>query len=169
MDIFAHALWGNLEYRLIPQTRDHPHIIGWGIFFSIFPDLFTFTYPFLWLNYHKFVTKKLKTWPKTSEEYEALPVAGITHRLYDYSHSLVVWAVITGVTWVVIGSFPWVLLGWATHILIDIPTHEHGFFDTPFLWPLSSFKINGYRWDHKDIMAFNITALVIVYMLLFYT
>ena len=169
MDIFSHALWGNLEYRLIPQTKNDPHLIGWGIFFSIVPDLFTFTYPFLWILWHRFVTKQIKEWPKTPDEYEALPIAKFTHRLYDLSHSLVIWAVIAGISWVVMGAFPWILLGWATHIIIDIPCHEENFFKTPFLWPLSKLGIDGYAWDNKDFMALNISALIVTYIFFFYT
>ena len=168
MDVFSHALWGNLQYRLIPQTRDNELVIGWGIFFSIFPDLFTFSYPFFWLIWHCKIKKTL-SWPKTPAEYEALPIAGITHRLYDISHSLVVWSAVTGITWVFLGSFPWVLLGWVTHIIIDIPTHEKDFFMTPFLWPISRAGFDGYAWDNKDFMALNISMIIITYILFFYT
>lgn len=169
MDIFSHALWGNLEYRLIPQTKDDPQIIGWGIVFSILPDLFTFTYPFLWIMWHRYVTKRMTNFPESPEEYENLPIAAMTHRLYDYSHSIVVWAVVTGIVWLAMGSFPWVLLGWVTHILIDIPTHEKGFFETPVFWPISRISVDGYAWNNRDFMAFNIMVLIATYMLFFYT
>jgi hypothetical protein len=169
MDVFSHALWGNLEFRLIPQTREHPHLIGWGIFFSVFPDLLTFTYPFLWLLWHRYIVKDLTKWPETPADYEALPIAKITHTLYDYSHSIVIWTGVTAIVWAIMGSFPWILIGWVTHIFIDMPVHERDFFITPFLWPLSRFGIDGYAWNNRDFMAFNIITLIATYMLFFYT
>ena len=163
MDIFSHALWGNLQFRLIPQTKNHPHLIGWGIFFNIFPDLFTFTYPFLWILWNRFVTKKLEHWPRNQFEYEALPISDLTWRLYQWSHSIFIWAIVTGLTWFVLGVFPWPLLGWVTHIFIDIPTHEKNFYPTPYLWPLSHPYVDGWAWARKSIVIANTSALIIAY------
>lgn len=168
MDIFSHLLWGNLEYRLIPQTKHDNKLIYGGIFFSIFPDLIAFTYPFCWLIWHRFIQRDLKHWPGSPAEYEALPCAALTYKLYRVSHSLVVWLVVFCLVWKWIGFFPWVLLGWATHILIDIPTHTKGFFATPFLWPISKFTINGYAWDNRDFMAFNIMVIIMAYLVFIY-
>lgn len=165
MDIFSHALWGNLEYRVIPQTKHNPTLIWEGIFMSVFPDLFSFTYAFIWIAMQR-MRGRLVRWPQTPEEFEILPIAPLTRRLYEFSHSLVIWALVFSVSWAVLGKVPWPLLGWATHILIDIPTHEKNFYPTPFLWPLSSFMVDGYAWARKRIMMLNVCLLIIGYVLL---
>jgi hypothetical protein len=50
----------------------------------------------------------------------------------------------------------WILAAWGLHILIDIPTHSLALFPTPFLWPVSDFKVNGIGWDNPIILAIDI-------------
>ena len=166
MDIFSHALWGNIEYRVISQTKHNPTLIWEGVLFSIFPDLFSFTYAFCWITVQR-MRGKLIRWPRTPEEFELLPIAQITRRLYELSHSIIVWAVVFFTSWFILGKLPWPLLGWATHILIDIPTHEKNFYPTPFLWPISNFMVDGYAWARRRIMFLNAFALIIAYALFF--
>jgi hypothetical protein len=60
------------------------------------------------------------------------------------------------------------LFGWLLHILIDIPTHLIGHFATPFLWPISNFKINGIAyWREPIVMIIDIILLIIVWIILF--
>lgn len=167
MDIFSHGVWGNLQYRLIPYTREHSYLIGWGIFFSVFPDLLAFGHAFIWM-FIKRLKGELKRFPRTPEEYEVLPIHRSTLILYNFSHSLIIWALVVLISWIIIGTFPWPLLGWAVHIVIDIPTHEVNFYPTPYLWPLPHKKINGYSWANRDFMAFNIMAIVAAYILFIY-
>jgi len=60
------------------------------------------------------------------------------------------------------------LLAWALHIIIDIPTHSYELFPTPFLWPISDFKINGIPWDNSIILIPDIILLIILYTFWFY-
>lgn len=63
-------------------------------------------------------------------------------------------------------KWPWLMGGWVLHIIIDIPTHTKAFFATPFLWPLSNFKIDGISWGTLWFMLINYSALVLVYLLI---
>jgi len=38
------------------------------------------------------------------------------------------------------------LAAWCLHILIDIPTHQRGTWATRFLFPISSYTVNGWDW-----------------------
>jgi len=85
--------------------------------------------------------------------------------LYDPSHSLVVFLSVFALTWLIFGRPVWVLLGWALHVLMDIPTHSARY-PTPFLWPISSFRIIGIAWYQRWFMLLNYTALAAVFLLL---
>lgn len=77
---------------------------------------------------------------------------GITHAapfitdLYGVSHSFIVSFAVIGIVYLVKKKFPYEMLAWPFfHILMDIPGHEH--FQTPFLYPLSDFKVQGlFNW-----------------------
>jgi hypothetical protein len=48
---------------------------------------------------------------------------------------------------------------------MDIPTHSERF-PTPFLWPLSSYRIIGISWRQGWFMALDVSALAVVFWLL---
>jgi hypothetical protein len=85
--------------------------------------------------------------------------------LYNTTHSLIVFAVVFGLFWIVSRRLLWILAAWGLHILIDIPTHSLALFPTPFLWPVSDFKVNGIGWDNPIILAIDIILLIAVYSL----
>lgn len=118
MDTLAHGLW---TYALSRTRQRSPWKLL--VFFGILPDL-------LWL-------------PTI-----LLGRLGFNNTLfiilYNISHSLVVWILVTLIISAVRGRFFWATWPWALHILIDIPGHPD--FHTPFLWPVSSWTIAGW-WD----------------------
>ena len=59
------------------------------------------------------------------------------------------------------------MLGWGLHILIDIPTHSYQFYPTPLLWPVSSWKFNGFSWTTPWFIIVNYLAILLVYALLY--
>jgi hypothetical protein len=85
--------------------------------------------------------------------------------LYQFSHSLVVWAFVFGVVWYFSKRPRYELLGWALHIFIDIPSHAIGFYPTPFLFPLSDYRFPyGVSWGNTWYMITNYTALAFVWI-----
>lgn len=58
--------------------------------------------------------------------------------------------------------------GWLLHILMDIPSHSYDFYPTPFLWPISDFKINGFHWGTPWFMITNYSLIIISYLILYF-
>ena len=147
MDVFAHGLWTyaiyyKKKYRLLATL------------FGVAPDLFAFGFFFL----HNLITNSLSlSRPSVSSIPEYVFMG------YNFSHSLVIFFFVVGIVYFITREIPWVMGGWLLHILIDIPSHTREFFPTPFLWPISSFKISGISWGNKYFMITNYTALILVY------
>lgn len=164
MDIFAHGLWTNLMYKAVPQTRRDAKTTNWGIFFGIFPDLFAFTPLFVYIFYQAIFRAQKLVFAHPEDNGQSIPLSDLTHQLYSFSHSLVIWAIVFLVAWAIFKKLPWVLFGWALHICIDIFSHNSHFFPTPFLWPISGFHVNGWAWAEPVFMLVNYGALLILYL-----
>lgn len=164
MDILAHTLWANAGARGVNSLRakkGKPKIIhpGWTGFWGVFPDFFAFTIPFI-LVIFRVITGELSL---SSFGEHHVPVAGfdLAAYLYQYSHSLVVWAAVFIIVWIISKRPRWELLGWALHILIDIPSHVIDFYPTPFLFPISEYRFPyGIQWSNMWYMIINYAALV---------
>jgi len=158
MDFFAHGLWAGAIFN---RSR---HI--WrAVFFGIMPDLFSFgilTFIFFFTNGFN-----RPDFSKTEPPDPSL-VPQYVHGLYNITHSLVVFfLVFILVSWLS-KRFFWSMTAWALHILIDIPTHSYNFFPTPFLWPISSYKVDGISWGTPWFMVVNYSAIVITYVIIYY-
>ncbi len=170
MDIFAHTLWTNAGARganaLAEKKQKKFHInVGWTAFWGVFPDLFAFGVPFI-LTLYKIISGQAS--PDSFGAHHGL-IAGfdIAHFLYQYSHSLVIWAVVFLVVWIVSKRPRYELLGWMLHILIDIPSHTLSFFPTPFLFPLSQYVFPyGVQWSNMWYMLINYTALAVTWIMI---
>ena len=153
MDIISHGLWGGAAFG-----RKNKHNFLASFIFGIGPDFIAFA-PF-------FVSMflGLNDWPGFST---ASPVPGTIPNyvflLYQYSHSLIIFAVIFLLIWAFLRKPLWESLAWPLHILLDIPLHGEGFFPTPFLWPFSNFHIDGVPWAHPLIFIPNVIMLVAFY------
>jgi hypothetical protein len=87
------------------------------------------------------------------------------HVSYSITHSLVVWTAVAGTIWYFSRGFPWIVGAWGLHVICDIPLHELSFFPTPYLWPLPTPLVNGYRWAQPAIMIPNYAAIIVAYTL----
>ena len=174
MDILAHGLWSGIIAKTANKhgLNKKPLKIRRFIFWSIFPDIFTFTFIFVWffgsilLGYgtlanlpHYQITE-----PMPQNTYFVLQ---ITHWLYNFSHSLVIFLAVFAVASLKKKGAPWVMTGWLTHILIDIPTHSYAHFPTPFLWPLSNWKFDGISWSNPWFGIVNYALIILVYFWLY--
>ncbi len=179
MDIFAHTLWTNAAARGANAVAEKKgksfHLsVAWTAFWGVFPDLFAFTIPFVF-RFYLFLTGSAGVSsffhrPAVSEE-SGLVNDGfdLARNLYQYSHSLVIWAFVFLVVWFFYKRPRFELLGWALHILIDIPSHALSFFPTPFLFPISDYRFPyGVQWSNSWYMMINYTALAIVWIRIFW-
>lgn len=154
MDIFSHGLYGG-----IATGRKNKKNYWIALLFGMGPDLLSFG-PFFLINFFKFESWFRENFvPPTSVE-----VPQIIHTLYDFTHSLVIYALFFALLWW-LGKkdFAKLTLAWPLHILVDIPTHSNAFFPTPFLWPLSDFSVNGIPWSEPIIFFPNVALIIILY------
>ena len=171
MDVFSHGLWSVAIYKGA-NIKAKQRMKAWlAVLFGVFPDVFSFAPIFIWLfgglifgysNFYDF--------PKYDEMEPTKPdtvlIFKITSLLYNFSHSLAAFSVIFGIAYLIFKRPVWEMLAWLLHILIDIPTHNYKFYPTPFLWPASDFKFDGFSWSEPWFMILNYSALIIVFILL---
>lgn len=145
MNIVAHGLWG---VALTPKK--HFHQIKWSMFWSVFPDL-----PFLAV----FIPYVLWKGLYSPSDWADLPRT-IVH-IYSASHSLVIWTVVAAAAFMS-KKWRWPMIFWLLHILADIPGHTY--FQTPFLFPVSEFKLSGiFSWGNYAISTIShLIPLIII-------
>lgn len=165
MDVFAHGLWTNALYRVLPPTRNNKKTIWWGVVFGLLPDLVSFTPVFAYYFAQIFLGRSVAF--GHIEDYPNNPFFEYAVQSYNISHSMVIYLVGAGLIWLLIRKFPWFTLGWGLHILIDIFSHTQEFFATPFLYPISNFKISVISWSHPTFMVINYVALALFYFWLY--
>jgi hypothetical protein len=179
MDIFSHGLWTAaaakaVNNKLTTKKERRPLNIWFATFWGIFPDLFAFIIPFIWIAWG-FLSGSITVadLPRTSSQVEP-PIGGrlyavtrLANSLYNISHSAIIFVSVFAIVWLLARRPVLELGGWLLHILIDIPTHSYRFYPTPFLWPISGWKFHGISWGTPWFMILNCAALVVVYVLLF--
>lgn len=135
----------------------------WTAFFiGIAPDLFSFGIFFIATILK--ITPDI-AWHAGPDNLEIVP--GYVSHLYNITHSLIIFFIVYLLAWIILKK-PFIpLLAWGLHIAVDIPTHSSAFFPTPFLWPISDFKINGISWSHPYIFFSNLILLALVYIFYF--
>lgn len=170
MDILAHTLWaaaGAKEINKISEKRNKKVKINiaWAGFWGVFPDFFAFSFLFISRLYLLFVGKLNADSFVGKPDIDSSVGFNLAHNLYQYSHSLVIWALVFVVVWFIYKRPRYELLGWALHILIDIPTHVLAFYPTPFLFPVSDYRFPyGMQWSNTYFMIINYVLLLIVWV-----
>jgi membrane-bound metal-dependent hydrolase YbcI (DUF457 family) len=82
---------------------------------------------------------------------------------YVFTHSFVIVAAVLGILWLLKKRWwLWLAIPYCLHILMDIPTHER--YQTPFLFPISTFTIQGISWSHPLIFWPNWIALIALHI-----
>lgn len=173
MDILAHTLWANAAAKGANAVFENKgnkkfHIsAGWTGFWGVFPDLFAFTIPFL-LRFYLILVEQdsiLNFFDRTNRGVGGAEDSfSIAQTLYQYSHSLIIWASVFMIVWLIYKRPRYELFGWALHILIDIPSHVLAFYPTPFLFPISDYRFPyGVSWGNYWFMVINYSALLLVW------
>jgi membrane-bound metal-dependent hydrolase YbcI (DUF457 family) len=158
MDFVSHALWGGVSFG---RKNKNNFLLAAGI--SILPDILTeglFGVLYL-LN-----IGGMPGWENGHPNIGDYPM--FAQNLYNITHSLVIFVLVFALLWVAAKKPIWIIAVWGLHILIDIPTHSLDLFPTPFLWPISDFKVDGIGWDNPVILAIDIMLLIVVYSLWLY-
>ena len=152
MDIVSHGLWGSLAFG-----RKSRQSFWLAFLFGVCPDLLAFG-PFLFLTF-----LGLEQRPRFAEPPDPNIFPAFVHQTYNVTHSLIIFAILFGVLWLIFRRPIWEFSAWALHILVDIPTHSYRFFPTPFLWPVSNFRVDGHPWATPEIFIPDVISLVILY------
>ena len=181
MDIFSHGLWAGVAAKAVNKSSviagkiKRPLKVWYTVLWGVFPDLLAFALPFVWMFWNIiFGDLKFSDFPRPETVEPAvrdtLPVFQIASWLYNISHSLIVFIIIFGLAAVLLRSklrrIPWEMSGWLLHILIDIPTHSYKFYPTPFLWPISEWKFDGFSWGVPWFIILNYSAIILAYWFL---
>ncbi|QQS60675.1 hypothetical protein IPN41_01740 [Candidatus Falkowbacteria bacterium] len=156
MDVVSHGLWGGLAFG---RTKRQDYWLAF--LFGVLPDV---------LSFGIFTIAQLVgiepriDWANNPTNAD---IPAYVHVLYNYTHSFIIFAVVFLGLWLILKR-PYIpLLAWGIHIILDIFTHSDSFFATPFLWPLSDFKIDGTPWSHPLIFFPNWILIIIGYTLWF--
>jgi hypothetical protein len=178
MDILAHSLWAaalfsalNLNKKIRNKTKEKFSIFK-AILWGIFPDLFAFTIPFMFV-----ISGIIFGWitPSTfhSESSAQMifsqlsPLFNLTMILYNIGHSIVIFLAVFLIAYLIFKKPIWILGGWLLHILIDIPTHGGTAWSTPFLWPLSNFRLDGISWwQNPWIFLLNYVLILAIWIII---
>jgi len=171
MDIFAHGLWAGAAYKAVNKKAKKPLNVRLAGFWGVFPDLFAFTLGFAWLFGNLiFGDMSFTDLPRPDSvepaPQDTLPIFRLTSMLYSISHSAIIFLIVFGVVFLIFRRPIWELGGWFIHILLDIPTHSYQFYPTPFLWPISGWKFDGFSWGTPWFLILNYSAIIIVYWFL---
>lgn len=157
MDVISHGLWGGVAFG-----RKKKSYFWWAFAIGILPDLLSSG---LFTVFTSLGLMSGPDWSNGLPDPDAIPF--FVHRLYDITHSLIIFALVFLAVWF-IRKKPFIpLWAWLLHILMDIPTHSTNFFPTPFLWPFPTHYVNGISWSQPYIFYPNIIVLVIVYVFFF--
>ena len=167
MDIISHGLWGATAANIADKKINKKISPWWATFWGVFPDLFAFTIPFLWLML-KLVEggSDIPNIRGAELQPDSPWVFHIATTLYNYSHSMIVFLAVFGLVYFVLRRPLWELIGWPLHIIMDIPTHTYQFYPTPALWPLWNKKFSGFSWATPWFMVLNYSVLLLIYALL---
>ena len=171
MDIFAHGLWAGAAYKAINRKAKKPFNIKMAAFWGVFPDLFAFTIPFVWLFGNIiFGGMSFTDIPRPDAvepvPQDTFPIFNLAAMLYSISHSAIIFLIVFGIVFLIFRRPIWELGGWLIHIILDIPTHSYQFYPTPFLWPLSGWKFDGFPWGTPWFLIPNYLAIIVVYFFL---
>src|SRR3989338_10616571 len=153
MDVLAHGLW---TYAAFSKRKDAVK----GVLFGIMPDIMPFG-SFLLMS---MLTNNISNW---NAHIGRVPQWVIYS--YNLTHSLFIFIFSFILLRLIIKKWYVPMAGWAFHIALDIPTHTGESIATPFLWPVSEYRFNGISWSEPVFMMVNYTALITVFVYIFYS
>ena len=159
MDIVAHGLYGGVGF-INKGRRSFLTAVWWGIF----PDLVAFGlfFPyFVWMRgFNR--AEIMRVEPPVLEI-----IPGYIHGIYSFSHSFIAFLAVFLLIWVIRKKPVYEMLSWPLHIAMDIPTHSNAFFPTPFLFPLSSFTVNGVPWGVSGVFFSYWAVIALLYLMMY--
>jgi membrane-bound metal-dependent hydrolase YbcI (DUF457 family) len=156
MDIVSHGLWGGIAFGRASRRT------FWTAFaFGVMPDLFAFGPHFVASIWDSLAGNG---GTPIGPRHGHANIPGYIFAIYNVTHSLVVFALAFALVWAVRRRPWWPMGAWGLHVLMDIPTHSTRFFPTPFLWPLSDYRVDGISWGQPIILVPDLVLLAGLYL-----
>lgn len=153
MDILSHGLWGAIAFG-----RRNRASFWLAFVIGLAPDLLSFG--ILWLAAALGLAEKPDFSHGTPPE---STIPEYVHSLYNVTHSFIVFLLVFLLVWALLKRPLWELSAWGLHVLVDVPTHSYAFFPTPVLWPLLSWKFDGWQWMTPAILVPNYVLLALCF------
>jgi hypothetical protein len=170
MEILAHTLWTTAGVKVFNDSANNKKKkinFFWATFWGIFPDIVSLFLPIIFFGIS--LLNNTNTFESISASRIIVNAYPISHTLYLYTHSLIIWAFVFIFIWFLIRKPPLSMLGWALHIILDIPSHGVGYFATPFLFPLSEYRFPyGISWASTTFFILNYSILLIIWTIILF-
>ena len=152
MDIFSHGLW---SYAVFHKNKSNAVK---ALLSGILPDIISF-------GPHFILSIFSGSFVRGKPSLNSIPEYIFT--LYNLTHSLIIFILSALLIYIITKKFYIWLLAWPLHVFVDIFTHDASFFPTPFLFPISDFRFNGYSWAHPEFLLINYSLIILVYIYIF--
>lgn len=156
MDVLNHGLWSFIAFH----NRKKIDKIA-AVAFGTLPDLLVFTPAIVYeqinrISFDPALYNERATW-----------VFQYAYSAYNFTHSLVIFAVAFLVVYAIRRKPYLPMLAWGLHVLMDIPTHPN-FYQTPFLYPISNYRFPwGISWGQPVFFAINYGLVVLSFILIY--
>jgi len=157
MDFISHGLWGGI----ICGRKNKKNFL-WSFLIGIAPDVLSFGILFVMIILGFIDQPDFKIDSHNSNSFPS-----IIYTLYNITHSLIIFGAVFLIIWLFFKKPFLLLFSWGIHIVLDIFTHSFEFFPTPFLWPLSDFKLDAWTWGSYWIFIPNVILLILLYFWFF--
>lgn len=152
MDVLSHGLWGGISFG-----RKSKKSFWLSFFIGVAPDIFSFGVFFIVVLFSG-VSLKFGGGPP-----DPSLIPSYVGHLYNLTHSLIVFAIVFLSFRIFLKRWVTEFLAWPLHILVDIFSHSYQFYPTPFLWPISNYKVDAVSWGDPRIFLPNVILLVVLY------
>jgi hypothetical protein len=154
MDVFSHGLWGGIAVG----RRNRKSFLT-AVAIGMAPDVIAFG---PWMV-ARLLDQGTAFFSHLGKRPELAAIPEYVHSIYNVTHSLIVFAVAFLIVWAIRRKPMLEMLAWGLHVCMDIPVHSLKFFPTPFLWPLSDFRVDGVPWSRPYIFYPDWALLIILY------
>jgi hypothetical protein len=141
MDTIGHALWTYIIYIAHPKK-------WWAVLIGVAPDIVSFI-PHLFFEHFS-------------------GGQAVFDLVYQYTHSLIIFAIVFAAIWLFTKSTPLILGAWGIHIVFDIFTHPFSYYPTPYLFPFNSPEVLAIDYRSTTFLVINYAILASIFLYLYF-
>ena len=152
MDYASHGIWSYIFFHKIKKPF-------YAVLFGLLPDSTSWL---IYAIYRLIISDNGLGKPALNE------IPNWVFILYNISHSIFTAILAITLISILVKKLSVYALAWPIAIIMDVFTHRRDFLPTPFLWPISEWKFDGFSWGNKTFLIVNYIAmsicLIIIYM-----